>query len=818
MIAIAILPRGDYFRVSFSSRHSFSGAPMLPIFPACWRNVVASALAVIASSTLLSAQEPAALQAQAKQCVENRQLPEAEKLYLGAIKGYEAQLAGKTPPDGLILRWCQCRDELAEVQMQLLKIADARALFASTSAYLQRVIPLRPKEVEFRFQLAKSQVSLSKSYRHIHLYPESAEQVRGALELARKLIQDRPNRADYRLAQSEWLTAHASLLTELARFRDAESAYQEATRESQKLVNDFPKAPEYAFRLAVVHNAHALLVRESGQYPESIDLIREAIRLLVKLEAEHPEQPKYWFPLPHFYRNVAQPLGYANNDAEVKTAKREAARVEAKLAKMPDAARKWSRDSDKILGSLHGQDLDRLAEQQKEMDNLLKEAGKETEAGASPYIQARLASVKGVHALQLTARGLRDDACKEFVQAIELLDKVNAKEPGIPLNRFAQADLQINYGLTFLLYGQVAEGKKILDAGISVMEKLADDYPQSPHLRFGVAEALVRISMVTESTNEWNESAHYFAAAQEVLRKLAEEYPACPKYRRHHAGGLVTLAKKLYQAKQDEAAEKALREALRVWPRVVADFPAIAEFRDQMGSAHGTFGQLLFKREKYPEAEAAFKEMLRIHQKLLADFPHRADYQTSLAFSWSWVGQLRDKQNRPAEAVESYGNAVAFLDQAVKLNPRRRAWLASLRSAVQARSFAYLKLGNAAEYQRDLDRLKDLDEALDSPRFRLLRLDDRARKGETERALHEADDLFQNVDLTENQWHELAVFYASMSTKMPEAEARETMAARGVASLGNAVEQGYSRDNLSQESGFGPLIQREDFRRLLTAK
>ena len=175
---------------------------MLPIFPACWRNVVAIALTLVAPTALLSAQEPAALQAQAKQCVENRQLPEAEKIYLGAIKGYEAQLAGKTPADGLILRWCQCRDELAEVQMQLLKIADAKALFASTSAYLHQVIPLRPKDVEFRFQLAKSQVSLSKSYRHIHLYPESAEQVRAALDLTRKLIQERPDRADYQIGRA----------------------------------------------------------------------------------------------------------------------------------------------------------------------------------------------------------------------------------------------------------------------------------------------------------------------------------------------------------------------------------------------------------------------------------------------------------------------------------------------------------------------------------------------------------------------------------------------------------------------------------------
>jgi tetratricopeptide (TPR) repeat protein len=796
---------------------------MSPIFPARWRNFVVVAFALVAPPAFLTAQEkpaddPAALQAKAKKCVESRQLLQAEKVYLDAIKVYESQLNVKNPEDALILRWCQCRDELAEVQMQLLKIADAKALFASTSAYLKQVIPLRPKDAPFRFQLAKSQISLSKSYRHVQLFPESAGQLREAIEMTRKLLEEHPERANCRLALAEWLTAYAGTLTELAQFQDAEAAYQEATKHAQKLITEFPKSPEYVFRLAVVQNAHALLVRESGRYPESIDLIRAAIRLLAKLEAEHPDQPQYWFPLPHFYRSVAQPLGYANNSAEVKTAKREAARIEAKLAALPEAARKWVRDSDKILGILHGQDLDRLAEQQKEMDNLLKQADKETQAGATPYLQARLASLKGVHALQLTARGLRDDARNEFEQAIDLLGKLNAQHPAIPLNRFTQADLQVNYGLTYLLYGQIVEGKKILESGIYLMEKLADDYPQSPNFRFRVAESLARVSLVTEGVNEPKESARYFAASQVVLGKLAEAYPACPKYRRHHAAGYVMLGKKRYQAKADDEAEKALREAVRLWPKVVADFPAIADFRDQMGSAFGTLGQLLFKREKIQEAEEAFKEMLRIHQKLLADYPQQAEFHASVAFSWNWVGQLRDKQNRPIEAAESYGSAVACMEYALKINPRQRTWLASLRGSVQSRSFAYLKLGKAAEYQRDLDRLKDLDEDLDPPRFRLVRLGDRARKGETSRALQEADDLFQNVDLAENQWHELAVFYVSMSTKMPDAGAREAMAVRAVASLGNAVEQGYSRVDLSRDGVFGPLAQREDFRRLMNSK
>ena len=134
----------------------------------------------------------------------------------------------------------------------------------------------------------------------------------------------------------------------------------------------------------------------------------------------------------------------------------------------------------------------------------------------------------------------------------------------------------------------------------------------------------------------------------------------------------------------------------------------------------------------------------------------------------------------------------------MQLNPAR-AHLAHL-LVPQHRSYLLLKLSRQAEYQADLQRGKELGEALDAPLFRLYRIEDRAQKGETALAMKEADDLLNNGDMTEMQWHTLAVFYADQSAKSADAAQKEGLAARAVAALGHAIEQGYARAGLSQDA------------------
>ena len=139
---------------------------MLRIFPL----LTFASLCVFVSAPIATAQpasatdEAATLHGQAKKLWEDDQWVEAEKAFLDALKVFERQMATKHQNDALLLRWCQCRHELVEAQLCMQKLPEAKALAAATIAYLNQVIPLRPKEPAFRFELAKTHLALSNGY------------------------------------------------------------------------------------------------------------------------------------------------------------------------------------------------------------------------------------------------------------------------------------------------------------------------------------------------------------------------------------------------------------------------------------------------------------------------------------------------------------------------------------------------------------------------------------------------------------------------------------------------------------------------------
>ena len=781
------------------------------------------AFALIAAAPCLAAQEKmdeaAARQGQAKQLWQDEQWLEAEKAYLDALKIYEKQMAAKHQQDALLLRWCECRHELVEARARMQKLTEAKALFAATVGYLKQVIPLRPKAPAFRYELARTHAALANGYQYLQLYLDAETQQRTAIDILKALVQEQPARAEYRLTLSQWLRTDAGMMLGLARFPEAEAAFQEAQQIAQKLVADAPKTPDYARELGIVQSSYSYLARESGRFPEAATMVRAACREFAKLEAEYPERPELWYPLPIAYRNLAQALTLAANAAEANHARREALRLEAKLAETPPSARKWDTDSQRIAGSLLASDPDRLAKQQQELENLFNQAAKNSPATATlPFLQARLAVLKSVHAQQLFARGLRDEARKENQAALAILEKLNAAHPEIPLNRTVQAEVHINLSGICMSEGQLEEGDRCLRQGLAILQKLADENPKTPHFRFLINDHLLRITVNFSALNQVKEATRYLKESQAGMKKLAEEYPACPKYCRLYAQSYANLARTLQANQAHPEAEAALRDGIRHWIKLSADFPATLEFRQNLARDSWTLGQFLFKHEKYQEAEEAFAEMLRIHQRLYDEHAKEPEFHTPVAVAYLWLGQVREKQERHADAVEFDSKAIALWESALQLNPRERIWLTQLRASVQHRSYLLLKLSKQAEYQADVQRCKELGEALDAPLLRLYRIEDRAQKGETALALKEADDLLHNVDMTDMQWHTLAVFYADQSAKSADAAQKEMLAARAVAALGHAIEQGYARAGLSQDAHLQALAGREDFRKLLQTK
>jgi tetratricopeptide (TPR) repeat protein len=124
----------------------------------------------------------AALLRKAGQFVESGEILEAEAVYVEAAKVLEQQMGIKNT-DAIILSWCRCRIELGETQFSALKLPEAKASFTTAMAYLQQVIPLRPKDPAFRFEFAKMHRSLGKGYLSVQRCSEAEIHQREAVEL-----------------------------------------------------------------------------------------------------------------------------------------------------------------------------------------------------------------------------------------------------------------------------------------------------------------------------------------------------------------------------------------------------------------------------------------------------------------------------------------------------------------------------------------------------------------------------------------------------------------------------------------------------------
>ena len=273
---------------------------------------------------------------------------------------------------------------------------------------------------------------------------------------------------------------------------------------------------------------------------------------------------------------------------------KEAGRVERKLAQLPPSAR-WSNSAE------------RLGKQQQEMENLFKQTANLPPSDATiPFIYTRKAILLSARGQQLFTAGQRDEARRQFEQAIGLLEKLNERQAGLPIHRSLLAAQHFGLGNALLSEGPNAEGNACLRRGLALLAKSTQEAPQVPSFRYFVHEHLMRVVINLSGRSHVKEAIRYLAEVQEIEKKLAEDYPLCPQYRRLQAQSPSTLARMAQANQAIPQAEEALHFAgIRLWASNT-DFPAITDYRKSWSKDYRLLGQLMIRRDKDKEAGEAF--------------------------------------------------------------------------------------------------------------------------------------------------------------------------------------------------------------------
>ncbi len=784
----------------------------LKILPDCLA-CLGALVAVLAGGGWTAAQTPApagaeALVQQAKTLAEAHQYPEAEQACLAALKEYEAR-GGEA-----VLAACRCRNQLAEVQTRLHKFRDSQARLAANRDALRSLIAQQPGEAALRFVLART-CELQAGCTYALGHPADAvAPLREAIDLLEKLASEDPAKGEYREELVRLRTTCGSYQMALARYGEAEAAYEEALKVGQKLVAEAPGAARPMEQLALACNAYALLLREAGQPSRAADLLRESIRWLAKLESTCPDHPEYWRQLPTAYRNLAQSGGPPRNEAEAAAAQREAERLEARLAAVPEAARKWLTDEDRIHNRLQVLEQTPREGRQAEVERLTRQWEQEVQQHPdAPRFRVQLSTAKAMLALYFLSAGAKEPALRAAREALEVNEQLQTQYPDVPAYRTLSAEACFLNGITNLLCATPAEGERYLQQGQALFEKLAKEQPTNPQDRYRLGEALLRVSMTLGAQGDAAGARRYFEASLAVMKQLAEAFPRCPKYRREMAQTTITLGHLLLRQGDPARAEAHYREGVRLWRQVATDFPAATAFRQALGDALANLCGYLYKNDRLADSSSLYPELIRLHEGLVREWPQDPEQRATLGNDYALYGRVLERQEQLTAAAECYSRTIICLDSARQLNPRQRDWLSRLRVILQDRAYVYQRLGRHAEHEADLRRAQELDEGLQPAVMRLARIRQRLDEGQLAPAMKEADDVFADGALSASQWRELAGLYAKAAGADPGQQ--DAVAARAVEALRRACEQGCAGAiPLAEDPQFQNLAGRADFQKL----
>ncbi len=753
---------------------------------------------------------PEALLERARALTEAHRYLEAERLCTEALKQCEAA-AG----DASRLPLYRCQNQLADAQTGLHKFRDARVRLAANREALEQLVARHP-DAALRFELARTCELQASCIHKTGRGADALAPLHEAIDLVEKLSAEDPARPDYREMLVRTLATRGDHLMVLARFQESETAYEEALRVGRKLVADVPGAAKAAAELAKACNSYALFVRDAGQPARAADLVREEIRLLARLESAFPDHPEYWHRLPGLYRNLAQLRGPRRNEAEAAAARREADRIEAFLARLPESARTWLTEEDRIRISLQdpepGPPTDPQAEADRRAEPYERAAREHADA---PLFQLEFLSVKSFLALHLLAAGAKESALRTLREGRQGYEKLAAQFPEVPVYRIRLAECCSLNGLTNLVYGDSAEGERSVQQARDVYDKLAREFPNDPQVRYSSGKALMNVALTLKDQADLAGARRYFLPSLEVVQQLSKEYPKCPKYRRDAADTTIALGHLLLKEGDAAGAEARFREGVQLWRQVVADFPGHPAFPLALAAGLANLCGYLDQNERHKESMPLYVELIRLREGLVREHPREPEYRAALASDYTRYGRLLDRQEQLPAVAECYSRAAVCLESALQLDPHQHDWINRLKLLFEDRAHVYQRLGRQAEHDADLQRVQELDESLQPAVMRLSRIGQRLTEGQAPRALKEAEDLFVQGTLSGSQWYELAGLYARAVVTAPDAGPKDGLAARAVESLRRACEQGYAATTpLAEDAQFHILADRPDFQKL----
>ncbi len=619
--------------------------------------------------------------------------------------------------------------------------------------------------------------------------------------------------------QARWIRAEgtasvARLRDRLGQTEEAVSGWRDAVKMWEGLAADFPAESRHRRNCAraLKHLAEGLLLL--GRHSESETESRRALIIQEKLAVEFPANVVYQHDLATILDNLGNLLMVTDRWVEAEAAFRRALGIHERLSKIPDAP-----DQRPSLAAMHANVGLQLVTRGKYAE------GEAEYRRALPFAQALVAEFPTVLKYRqnlaldhinfgrlYSITGRPTEAESEHRKAIAILEKLATEFPAIPDYREQLAAVLGALVTELSQVGKWAEAESVHRRAIALNEALVAEGPAIPKHRRDLAEGHNSLAILHKDQGKYAEAEPIFRKALAMREKLAAEFPDVAKYRGDVAHIRINLAFVLSRLKRSAEEDAERQRATEIYERLAAEFPADSNHRFYLAICFNDTGVKLMESGRRSDAEAPYRRALAIYETLIADFGPLPIYLTNCGGTLCNMGNLLTHKKQHEPSLEWYGKAIAMKEQARQQIPndvRNRDYLCN---AYKGRADAFNALKRPAEAAADWDKVLELCRESKRSYFRLQRAVSRARAGQIEVAVQDAEELAKDGDAL-TQYNAACVYALAAASRDQPAEAR---ADRAMELLRQAVTKGWTDFELTKkDDDLNALRTREDFQNLL---
>jgi tetratricopeptide (TPR) repeat protein len=472
----------------------------------------------------------------------------------------------------------------------------------------------------------------------------------------------------------------------------------------------------------------------------------------------------------------------------VKT-ERQKERAEAYLQNARDAVDKLAKVAAESLANVpHMEKLRRqvLQEAQRFNEGFLKEKSDDPEVRLeASWTHSRLAAI-------YLLLGEQRDAVASYGRAIELQEKLAGEFPDKPAYRHYLANNCAGLGKA-LAHADPKEAEKVFTRGLSLANELVDRYPDERDYKNGMATLYNELGNLLSGAGRTKEANAAMVKARDAWSVLAEAYPDVASYQHTLAGSLDNLAFPLIKANQElSRARKLIEQAIFHQKKALKLEPENADSRFNLAIHYQALGATLKRLKEYDGAEKSYRDSIAVREGLMKDYPAIPNHPSALGASLNDLCYFLIERGRLTEARACVDQAIVYQKAALAANAR------SLRYR-QFLSNHYWNLTDVLVRQEDyLGAVRAVEQmvgAAPNPKSEF-----HAGAWHLGRCILLVE---KDGKLTQAKREELAKTYADQAMQW----------------LQEGLKKGYKdTEALEKDAAFGPLRNREDFKKLLAAK